>query len=227
MPAADREGSFVSALVHAGELAAAAALKLWSLDIYDPPHGDTRQRTPECLAVINDIIVANGWGGNVKYAGNGPPQWCGMAAGYCWRQAGLDPSWLQSYWASTYRLGLWARYQRFSPSSKANPTPAGANDRRLITALGPGHPMTFAPQAGDVVIVGDGSPSDGDHVTINIGYDAVRRVFDTISGNGGGVGPHGDHREGVSRREYAIDSGGYRAMYVIRPAFGDLLAERG
>ncbi len=215
------------ALTHAGELAAAAALKLWTLDVYDPPHGDTRARTPECLAVINDIIVANGWGGNVKYAGNGPPQWCGMFAGKCWRDAGLDPSWLASYWASAFRLGLWARYQRFSASSKANPIPREPQDRRRIAALTPRKDPLFPPRAGDIVIVGDGDPTEGDHVTINVGYDPSRRIFDTISGNGGGVGPRGDKREGISRREYAIDYGGYRAMFVVRPGFGDLMAERG
>ena len=212
------------ALDLAGQRAITEASRLWSMDIYDPPHGDHRPRTPECLAVINEIIDANGWGGNIRYTGNGPPQWCGMFAGFCWRHAGLDPSWLATYWASTYRLGLWARYQRFSARSKANPPPT-SDDRRVIEQLRPGVALTVAPMAGDVVIVGDGTPADGDHVTICASYDATRRTFDTISGNGGGVGPHGDRREGISRREYTIDSGGYRAMWLIRPAFGDLLAE--
>lgn len=214
------------ALTYAGELAAAEALRLWNLDIYDPPHRDKRPRTPECLAVINEIIANNGWGNNVKYTGNGPPQWCGMFAGKCWREAGLDPAWLPSYWASTYRLSLWAHYRRFSATSKANPPPVDRGDRRVITALGPGHALLCAPRPGDIVIVGDGTPAEGDHITLCVGYDGARQVFDTISGNGGGVGPHGNSREGVSRREYAVDRGGYRAMLVIRPAFGDLLAER-
>lgn len=215
------------ALLLAGERAAAAALKLWTLDIYDPPHGDTRPRTPECLAVINEIITACGWGGNVDYRGNGPPAWCIMFAGKCWRDAGIDPSWLSSYWASTYRLQLWASYQRFSSTSKPNPLPADRDDRRRLMSLSPSRALSWLPRLGDVVIVGDGKPAEGDHGTICMGYDDSRRVFDTISGNGGGLGPHGDQREGISRREYAIDHGGYRAMFVIRPAFGDLMAERG
>ncbi len=217
----------IDALTHAGELARDAALKLWTLDIFDPPHGDTRPRTPECLAVINEIITANGWGGNVKYTGNGNPQWCGFFVGKCWRDAGLDSSWLASYFASTYRLTLWARYVRFSSTSKANPIPHEPQDRRRMAALTPRKEPLFPPRAGDIVIVGDGEPAEGDHITLCVGYDPSRRIFDTISGNGGGVGPKGDKREGISRREYAIDYGGYRAMFVIRPGFGDLQAELG
>jgi hypothetical protein len=209
----------------AGDLAAREAERLWSLDIYDPQHGDKRPRTAECLAVINDIIRANGWGANTEYTGNGPPQWCGMFAGKCWRTAGLDPTWLATYWASTYRIGLWARYERFAATSKANPPPADRSDRRTFVKLVPKGALAVMPRAGDIVIVGDGNPKEGDHVTLNVGYDEKRRVFDTISGNGGGVGPNGNSREGISRREYAIDSGGYRAMFLMRPAFRDLLSE--
>lgn len=196
------------------------------LDVIDPAPGSKDPRADESLEVINEIIAANGWGANTRYVANGPPQWCGMTAGYAWRKAGLEPSWLQSYWASTYRLGLWARYQRFSATAKANPPPADLRDVRKFGRLAPGKAVPFAPRRGDVLIVGDGKPAEGDHVTIVMGYDEARRTFDTISGNGGGIGPMGDRREGISRKQYAIDSGGYRAMFVIRPAFGDLVAER-
>lgn len=208
----------------AGELAAAAAERLWKLDIIDPPFGSKHPRASASLAVINEIIATNGWGDNTTYRGNGPPQWCGMFAGKCWVEAGLDPSWLAAYFASTYRLGLWARYKRFSPTSKANPPPVTEAPTRLIGKLDPGKAPPFLPQKGDIVIVGDGEPDEGDHVTIAVGYGATMRTFDTISGNGGGVGPNGDRREGISRREYSIDArSGYRAMWLIRPAAGDLL----
>lgn len=215
-------------LTRAGELAAQAAERLWQLDIIDPPRGSKHPRAADSLKVINEIIDLNGWGGNVRYVGNGPPQWCGMFAGRCWADAGLDLSWLPSYWASTYRLALWARYRRFSATSKANPPPTDARDRRLFAELVRGKPLPFEIRRGDIVIVGDGEPDEGDHVTVAVGFDPVRRVVDTISGNGGGVGPNGGKpREGISRRDYAIDgSGGYRAMFAMRPAFGDLLAER-
>lgn len=215
------------ALTHAGELAALEAERLWKLDIIDPPIGSKHPQAAVSLATINAIIATNGWGSNVSYRGNGPPQWCGMTAGACWARAGLDASWLPSYWASTYRLGIWARYRRFSTTSKANPRPADEHDRRVYVQLVRGRSLSIEPRRGDVLIVGDGEPADGDHVTVVVGWDAPRRLFDTISGNGGGVGPNGNKREGISRRDYAIDAAsGYRAMWLIRPAFGDLLAER-
>ncbi len=205
----------------AGHTAIAEAERLWSLDIFDPAIGSKHPQADECLAVINAIIATNGWGGNVSYKGNGPPQWCGMFAGACWAKAGLDPSWLPSYWASTYRLALWANYRRFSPTSKANPRPL-TSSRRLIGKLERGKPLPFEPRAGDVVIVGDGEPDEGDHVTLCV--RCKDRVFETLSGNGGGYGPGGDKREGISRRDYAIDAaGGYRAMWMMRPALGDLV----
>lgn len=212
------------ALTRAGERAALEAERLWRLDIIDPPIGSKHPRAPQSLAVINGIIYMNGWGSNVKYVGNGPPQWCGMTAGWCWQTAGLDEDWLPSYWASTYRLRLWARYKRFSSTSKANPKPTDASDTRVLEHVGD---MDVEPRRGDVLLVGDGQPVDGDHVTIVVGWDAKRRAFDTISGNGGGLGPKGDKREGISRRTYTIGSTGYRPMWLIRPAFGDLVAERG
>lgn len=215
------------ALQRAGELAALEAERCWNLDVIDPPRGSHDPRAPHSLGFINSVIDANGWGGNVKYTGNGPPQWCGMFAGWCWKKAGLDPSWLPSYFASTYRLALWARYRRFSTSSKANPLPKELSDRRLFTDLPRGEEVAFAPRRGDILIVGDGQPAEGDHVTVVVGYDPSRRAFDTISGNGGGVGPRGDRREGVSRKTYEVDVvNGYRAMWLGRPGFSDLLAER-
>lgn len=78
----------------AGIRAADEAVRLWKLDVYDPPKGDKRARTPFCLKIITDIIVKTGWkwqllenGGDGTYKGNGPPQWCGLFAAYCWMAA--------------------------------------------------------------------------------------------------------------------------------------------
>ena len=213
------------ALTRAGELSAARAEELWQLDVYDPPKGDRRPRAAECLQVIEGIIKRAGWGFATPYLGNGSPQWCGMFAADCWRAGGLDPAWFPSYWASTYRLRAWATYHRFSSGSKANPPPLpGVTERRLYIGLD--SPFAIEPRLGDVVIVGDGRPGEGDHITINMGYDAPTRTFDTISGNGGGVGPRGNSREGISRRGYAIGAkSGYRPLWLVRPVFDDLVAE--
>lgn len=213
------------ALTRAGELAIAEAERLWSLDVIDPRKGDTRGIAIESLVVINDIIRTAGWGFATPYRGNGEPQWCGMFAAKCWAAGGLDPSWFATYWASTYRLHLWARYRKFSTKSKTNPPPMLGVERRELVPLERGQPLGFEPRAGDIIIVGDGEPDEGDHVTLCVRYDAVARTFDTISGNGGGVGPKGNKREGISRRDYAIDASGHRAMWIIRPAVSDLLAE--
>jgi hypothetical protein len=211
------------ALALAGQRAITEATRLWNLDVFDPPKSDHSPRARECARVIEDVIKSAGWGFATPYEGNGAPQWCGLFAGHCWRAAGLDPKWLATYFASTYRLNLWGSYQKFD-QKHPNPRPA-TEDTRWLAELHDAPP--FAPQAGDILIVGDGDPHVGDHITLVVSYDAAVRTFDTISGNGGGVGPRGDRREGISRRAYTIGAAGYRAMWLLRPAFGDLVAEAG
>lgn len=208
-----------SKLELAGQEAAAVAIRMWELDIFDPPRGSTHPRARMCLDAIEGIIARNGWAWALPYKGDGPPQWCGMFAGDCWRAAGLDKDWLPAYFASTYRLMMWATYQKFDRKSKPNPRPEAGE--RVYMNLQRSWREAVVPRAGDVVIVGDGDPKVGDHVTICIGYKDG--VFDTISGNGGGLGPNGDKREGVSRRDYTVDGKGYRAQWLIRPAEVDLI----
>ncbi len=208
-------------LEEAGRKVAVAMMKLWNLDIIDPPIGSKHPRAIASLVAIEEIIKLNDWSWALPYKGNGPPQWCGMTAGAAWRGAGLDPSWLRDYFASTYRLSMWATYQRFSTKSKPNPKPdALEDDRRLYVDLR--KPFGVEPRPGDIIIVGDGDPTVGDHVTVCISF--ANGVFDTISGNGGGRGPKDDQREGVSRRTYALSAtAGYRPLWLIRPAKADLL----
>lgn len=206
----------------AGELAALEAERQWALDIFDPSKSDKSPRARECACHIEGIIERAGWGFATPYVGNGTPQWCGMFAADCWRAAGLDPASFATYWASTYRLGLWARYQKFD-AKHPNPPPVADEPRRLIAAVAHGFAPKFAPRRGDVIIVGDGEPDAGDHVTICVGWNAEKMTADTISGNGGGVGPFGNKREGISRRTYAVDQKGYRVMFVLRPAPSDIV----
>ncbi len=213
------------ALTRAGELAAAEIERIWKLDIIDPKRGSKDPRAKASLAEINRIIVRSGWGKPGEYKHNGKPQWCGMAAGDAWTTAGLDPAWLRVFWASTDRLVAWGGYKPFNGHANAK-MPAVPGDRRVLVKVFPGRPLTIVPRVGDVAIVGDGDRVTGDHVTVSMGYDPARRVFDTISGNGGGVGPDGRSREGVSRKDYSIDTGDRRVMWIVRPAFGDLLAEK-
>lgn len=211
----------MSKLEDAGNKAADAIEELWKLDIFDPPIGSSDPRAHFCLQEIEKIIAANGWSWALPYRGDGPPQWCGMTAGYVWEKAGLDPKWLATYFASTYRLMLWATYQRYdSQRGEQNPPPADPTNRRLYMRV---RALVEAPRRGDILIVGDGNPKWGDHVTVITGYDAAAGSFETISGNGGGYGPRGNYRQGVSKKTYLLGTGGYQPMYVIRPSEGDLL----
>lgn len=206
----------------AGELAAQEAERLWALDVFDPKRNDFSPAAARSRIVIEDIIRTAGWEWTLPYRGP-EPQWCGLFAAKVWIKAGMDPTWAPSLWASTYRLGLFFNYRRFSATSKPNPVPPVDEPRRLWTAVGMGFKPRFTPRRGDVVIVGDGNPDEGDHVTILVGYDEATMSFDTISGNGGGVGPTGVHREGISRKTYTIDQGGYRVMFVGRLAPSDVV----
>jgi hypothetical protein len=212
----------VTAIERAGELAIAEAARLWSLDIYDPKRSDKSHEAEVSKARISDMLIACGWTWEAPYAGDGAVEWCGLFAGACWRAAGLNPAWLATYWASTYRLDLWARYRAFD-TSKPNPRPD--SDRRMLAELTPmSTALPFEPRAGDVLMIGDGSPPMGDHICLVESY--ADGVFKTIEGNGVGVGPRGNRRQGVVRAERKLGSDGYCARRLIRPGFGDLLAEK-
>lgn len=212
-------------LQRAGELAVAEAERLWQLDVYDPSRTDQSPRGIASKAVITKILKDAGWGFATPYRGNGPPQWCGLFAAACWRHAGLDPKWLATYWASTYRLVTWGKYQRFD-AKHPNPPPAD-KDRRVLYAMDENSKLLGTDvRIGDILIVGDGEPDAGDHITLVTKWDPIRRVFSTLSGNGAGIGPDGKRREGIVRADFRLGGGGYCARFLIRPAFGDLLAEQ-
>lgn len=229
------------AIARIGELIALEYERLWQLDVIDPRIGSTDPRAPSSLYEINFIIGANGWGNvkqadvisglmvNTSYEGNGKPQWCGMTYGEVARRAaGLDPIWLPHYFASTIRILTWARYQRWSFEAPPNPLPADERDRRLLVKLERNKAPSIEPQRGDLLIVGDGNDPSGDHVTGLVGWDREELRFDAIAGNSGGVGPDGVAREGISRRYYRLTAtSGYRPMWLVRLAFGDVRLERG
>ena len=207
-----------------GELAAREAERLWALDVYDPPKGSKAPYAARSLEVINAILEAAGWKWAGPYLGNGSPQWCGLFAATCWRKAGIDPRWLATFWASTLRLSYWFRYKAWNGSS------AGKDTGRMWLAVTPGMtpdrlvmPDGSRPQRGDIVVVGDGNPVEGDHITVLVGFDAATGVFHTISGNGVGIGPDGKRREGIVKTDYRAEQKGYRVLYVYRPGSGDML----
>jgi hypothetical protein len=210
------------ALLRAGELAAQTAEKLFALNVYDPPANDQSARAIASRSVIDHVLTQAGWGFATPY--HGPePQWCGLFAATCWRAAGLNPKWLATYWASTYRLALWAQYRNFD-AKHPNPAPPPSDGVRLYVDLQ--RATDIEPRAGDVVIVGDGNPAVGDHITVCCGFDAKTGAVSTVSGNGVGLGPDGKRREGIVRRDFKPGDG-YKPMWLVRPAFDDLFAEMG
>lgn len=210
----------------AGARAAAEAERMWKLDIIDPPRGAVSTAAKRSLDVITGIVRDNGWTWEVPYTHNGQVQWCGMFAGACWRSAGLEPKWIATFWASTIRLATWARYLKWNDKSSGTRPATGARmlleihrDMKPANIL---FPDGTRPRAGDVVIVGDGTPKEGDHINVLVSL-SVDGVFHTISGNGGGAGPDGKRREGVVKRDYtASATSGYRVLFVLRPGVDDL-----
>lgn len=204
----------------AGRAAVTAAARLWSLDAYNAQPNDTSNHGVASRKVIDEILKACGWPWEVPY--NGRFKYCGLFVGRAWLEAGLDPKWIATYFASTIRLDMWARYRSFDekhPNDKPAPGP-----RRLLAELNPASlRIPFAPRAGDILMIGDGDPAAGDHVTLVEAYDAESRTFRTIEGNGGGLGPDGKRRMGIVRAVRSLGGGGYCARRLIRPAPSDLL----
>jgi hypothetical protein len=207
-------------LAAAGRAALAEATRLWESDVYDPPRNDYSPRGVASREAIQRIVNDGGWTW-ICYRGDGDVEWCGLFAAACWRAAGLDARWFAAFWASTYRLDLWARYRPFN--QKPNPKPA-LGPFRLFAMLSPESvSLPFAPRAGDILMIGDGSPAFGEHICLVESYDEERHLFHTIEGNGHGLGPDGKRRQGVVRAVRHLGGSGYCARRLIRPAPSDLL----
>lgn len=221
------------ALEAAGRAAIARALEIWAADIIDPPVGMKGERAARSLKFINEMLRTTEWDWVGYYDGNGhKPEWCGLFAAYCWLAAGLEGEWPEHFWASNLRLLYWINYRPWNGVS-ADKRPATGGRMKLDTSRATQledlvFPDGTAPRAGDVVIVGDGTPFEGDHVTMLVSMEALpdgRVCFHTVSGNGGGYGPDGRRREGVVKTDYFLDpSGGYRVLHVYRPGADDIVA---
>lgn len=209
-------------LVEAGQAAVAEAVRLWQADVYDPPRSDKSEAAARSRRVIDEILMAAGWDWQVPYKGDGQVEWCGLMAAACWRAAGLDPKWLATYFASTYRLDTWAKYRDFNPD-KPNRRPASGPYRLIGELDAHSTDLPFDPQAGDILMIGDGNPAMGDHICLVVEYDRARKLFMTIEGNGVGLGPDGKRRQGIVRGLRLLGGQGYCARRLIRPAPGDLL----
>lgn len=208
-------------LQSAGQAALMAAQQYWQTGTYDPQVSDHSAAAEASRSVIDSILKACGWGGE-PYKGDGQVEWCGLFAGACWRAAGLDPKWLADYFPSTYRLDQWANYRDFGKVPNVKPSDP-TQWRRVANLDQTSQGLPWAPQAGDILMIGDGLPAAGDHICIVESYNPVARTFVTYEGNGNGLLPDGTRRQGIVRGVRHLGGTGYCARRLIRPGTSDLL----
>lgn len=207
-------------LAEAGRAAVVEGLRLWHLDVIDPKPSDRADRAEHSRKVIDEILTASGWTWQVPYRGDGQVEWCGLFVAACWRAAGIDPKWLATFFASTYRLDSWARYKSFN--DKPNRKPVTGPYRLLVELTPHSTALPVEPREGDILMIGDGSPAAGDHICLVTGFDAESKLFLTVEGNGSGIGPDGKRRQGIVTARRALGGEGYCARRLIRPAPSDI-----
>lgn len=214
----------------AGRQALAEAVRLFALDVWDPPTGDHRPEAERWRTVITSLIASDaglGWSWEGRYPGDGSgAEWCGAFASACWGAAGLPLATRRRSWASCLRLQRWASCR---PGTDGKPNPPPKVGARLCIALDEHArtlPAGYAFQPGDVIIVGGVGSGAGRHITVAESFDG--EAFATIEGNGVGLGPDGKRRQGIvrARRPLGLRAGQgphtYHARWIIRPAVGDL-----
>ena len=212
-------------LAAAGEAALQEALRLWRFDIIDPKRSDKSSRAILSKDRIEEMIRSCGWDWELPYAGDGDLEWCGIFAGHCWRAA-IPQSTLRAWWPSTYRLDRWASYTRMDQHVNKVPADHMAPLREYGRLDEDSKHLPWPVRPGDILMVGDGKPGYGDHITLVERYDADERMFYTVEGNGVGVGPTGERRQGVVRAKRPLGARkghSYIARRLIRPAVTDLL----
>lgn len=201
---------------------------LWANRIQDPP--DASAKWSASRKWIDDIFrtpAGINWHWEPPYVVDGDNLWCGATAAWGWAWPGLPADLRQDYWASTWRLDRWARYLRIRPDLANAPPPAGG-PRRLHVEYRKTDTRCPDARAGDVLLVGDGRPSYGDHVAV---VERIIRLGDcdvicTLEGNASGLGPDGVGFEGVVRCRRPMGQrgpGGYWPMRLVRPALTDLV----
>lgn len=218
------------ALAAAGEIAVMEAERLFKLDIEDPPNDHSRyQMSREWIDRFIRSPEGCGWTWDAPYIRSGQGrEWCTAFTMWCWARAGLalKPH-RYTFGMSCFRLWAWANYVPHENVS-AGKRPSDVAPRMIITLDAHSIPLDAVfvdgslPRAGDILIVGDGTPKTGDHGTLIRAFDPITGVFDTFEGNSTGQGPRGNRREGVIRAQRKVGGRGYAAMYVIRPSLADL-----
>jgi hypothetical protein len=229
------DGISVSAdpLADAGWIAVYEAKRAWLRDIIDLPPTGTPAHA-ESQPLIEQMIRSEA---GLGWSWIDPPynrnfEWCGAFASYAWRAAGLGLPWRYTYFASTFRLDCWGRYQPFEKTPNARPVTG--MPRKIVELDESSGPLQAhfsdgdPPRAGDILLVGGVNTAYGKHVVVVESYDTSSGMFTTLEGNATGAGPTGATRHGVIRghRPVGLPRGAatttYHARRLIRPALSDL-----
>jgi hypothetical protein len=210
-------------LAAAGARAIVLANTTWQKDIYDPMSSDTSADAVRCRKVIDEMIrgtAALNWYWESGYLGDGQFEWCGAALASFW--PGIKVSLRQTFFASTYRLDRYARYQPVG--SEANARPATGPYRLIVNLDESSTPasLTFTPRPGDILLIGR-KAGYGEHICVVESFDAATSTFKTYEGNGTGAGPNGEIQQGVVRGQRKLGGvTGWMARRLLRPAPSDL-----
>lgn len=207
-----------SDLAALGRLVIERALQLWLLDIYDPKQSDPSPEAALARNAIHGMIASGlGWTWEPPYAGDGDFEWCGAFAAQCWSE--IKGSLRKTYFASTYRLDRFGSYR--SVAGEKNP----GSGRKLAQLDEHSKPadLPFAPQPGDVITIGPAGSGFGKHICLVVAYNGAG-AFETVEGNGNGLGPHGERQQGVVRATRYLGSctTGWHVRRIIRPSIDDL-----
>lgn len=209
-----------------GVVALEAATQLFLRDVTNPRNADTTGYATHSRDVINDILRECGWTWSEVYPYHGTVQYCCMFAGKCWKDAGLDPKWLITFFAGTERLDAWASYKNWNEHVNPGPIPGAIPTwewRQVANYDAHSTTLKFDPLPGDIVLIGDGDPAPGDHCTVLESYNPVTKTFTHISGNGVGTGPDGRRRMGIVRGTSKLGGPGFCVRRVIRPSIHDII----
>lgn len=199
-----------------GSLAALVAGQEWKCNVFDPRQSDGTLSAKTSKQLISKYIRDGlGWTWEPAYRGDGDFEWCGAFAAWCWAQAGLRADLRKTYFASTYRLDRYARYQ--SVNGEKN-----RGTGRLIAEMDEhSTSLPWEPRAGDILLIGPSGSGYGKHICLVESF--ADGVFKTIEGNGTGRTGDGRHRQGVVRAERKLGGDGWHARRLIRPSAEDIV----
>lgn len=187
---------------------------LWLEKIEDLPSPASAD-FERCRKRIDDLIrtdIGIGWAWEEPYGPIDPKtkkpiqnfEWCGTAPAYGYRKR--VPLVLRQKWfASTYRLDRFARYQQMD--LVPNPRPA-QGPYRMILSLDESSTTADCvfedgtkPRAGDIALVGGKNTGPGKHITLVEQFIETQNGASiiTLENNGTGYWPDGSRKHGIVR----------------------------